>query len=71
MNTFAIQYVQATILRELEDLAPHMKSSTTDSEDILKQTLVSTSFQDLASVMQPNAPILWEMLSILTSHPKT
>ena len=71
MNTFATQYVQAAISRELEDLAPHVKSSATDSEDILKQTLVSTSFQDLASVMQPNAPILWEMLSVLTSRPKT
>jgi len=69
IHDFAVQFVAREVSTELEDLAPELHSSSLDSVDIRRETLVSTSFRNLAAAMEPKAPILWKMLVRLTSRP--
>ena len=63
INQFALQHVCHLINKEIEDLAPYLKSPT--SLDIDKETLTATSFGNLSERMQSVTPTLWQLLESL------
>ncbi len=63
MNNFSIQNVCRIVDQELEAMAKYLKSPT--SEDIDKETLTSTSFENLSSEMDSTTPVLSKLLNDL------
>ncbi len=63
INQFALQHVCHLINKEIEDLAPYLKSPT--SLDTDKETLTATSFGNLSEKMQSVTPTLWQLLNLL------
>ena len=68
MEKFMIEYTTKTLRDELNVLAPMLKSST--YVDVNESTLADTTFEDLSSAMQTEAPTVWELLCSLATTPK-
>ncbi|KAF4611552.1 hypothetical protein D9613_004492 [Agrocybe pediades] len=66
MRSFCLDYVQKETSRELEQLAPELESST--EIDVEKETLLHTTFDSLSEEMKKSTPMLWTLLSTLTSR---
>jgi len=68
MGDFAVDHLEERLSDELENIKPNMVSPP--SEDVMRKTLVETSFDKLALVMKTKAPVLWRFLNVLGKKPR-
>lgn len=69
MKEFAIDYIQRTTNKELQNLAPTLQSAT--DEDVNSDRLASTTYKELSDDMHQYAPVLWKLLETLAIDPNS
>jgi hypothetical protein len=68
IKAFTMDWISNMISEELENIAPHLLSSTVD--DVRSTTLVATGFNELSQIMKENAPTLWALLESACIRPR-
>ena len=67
MDDFATDHLEERLSKELENVEPNM---TSPPEDVMKKTLVETSFDKLSLTMKTKALLLWRLLNVLGRKPR-